>query len=224
MPKWSELVATHLHNLRLPPERRDEVIEEIAAHLEETSREALANGADEQQARERALAEVTDWRQFASDIRKAKQDEMSDRARRVLLPGMACFLAAALLERLLYAVRVWPKIIRVGHYGFFPVNWTWLLMLLFCGAAAAYFARRAGASTRQRLLAATLPVLAPAALFVVGACIALVAGFIMPSRSTPATVVLQGFAGYVLGSVIIPGAALAIGTVPFLWTREKRAA
>ncbi len=73
MPDWKQIVRTHLAPLQLPPERELEIIEELAQHLEAVYGEALARGMGEQEAIERALAQVADWRLLECEVSRAER-------------------------------------------------------------------------------------------------------------------------------------------------------
>jgi hypothetical protein len=50
MPNWNHIVRQHLAVLRLPPERKIEIVEELALHLEAAYEDALADGLSEAEA------------------------------------------------------------------------------------------------------------------------------------------------------------------------------
>ncbi|HEX6739600.1 MAG TPA: ABC transporter permease [Vicinamibacteria bacterium] len=58
MPEWKAEVRERLQGLRLKPERELELIEEIAAHLDDRYQECLAAGAAPEEARRAALGEL----------------------------------------------------------------------------------------------------------------------------------------------------------------------
>lgn len=57
MPEWKDEIAKLLTNLNLRPERENEIIEEISAHLQDRYAELRTQGASEEQAFHQALAE-----------------------------------------------------------------------------------------------------------------------------------------------------------------------
>ena len=101
MPDWKELVCGRMSGLALPPGERDEVIRELAAHLEECYAQACSEGMSDDEAVNvalREIPEVKDWRVLAADICGAKQETaMNDRKKNVWLPGIALLFAAGLL-------------------------------------------------------------------------------------------------------------------------------
>jgi hypothetical protein len=75
---WTPIVSERLAALELPDDERNEVIEEVAAHLRECADEIEATGvADETDVADRVLAQVSDWPRLASQIRRAKELRMS---------------------------------------------------------------------------------------------------------------------------------------------------
>ncbi len=73
MRDWKQVIRTHLAPLRLQPERELEIIEELAQHLEAVYEEALAAGAEEQEAYARALGQVADWRLLECEVSRAER-------------------------------------------------------------------------------------------------------------------------------------------------------
>jgi hypothetical protein len=75
---WTRIVSERLAGLELPAGERDEVIEEVAAHLRECADDIEAAGViDDSDVAERTLAQVSDWPKLASQIRRAKELRMT---------------------------------------------------------------------------------------------------------------------------------------------------
>jgi hypothetical protein len=223
---WHSMVAERLLAMRLAPDRRNEVVAEIAGHLEEAYQTCLERGLNEDEARPLVLSEVRSWEEFAHDICEATEDEMTDRVKALWLPGAACVLAAVLLERMFYvlAARAWT--VHLGPYGAFTlrgsilINPVFLVCLPACGAIAAWLARRSGASFNLTIVAATFPALLMAASMFVTAILGVIVGLINPGYLQPIPL-LEGLVIYFLGFVILPGVSLVLGALPFLGSREK---
>src|SRR5260370_12501573 len=62
MPEWRKLVSEHLGALALDPPERAEVVEEIAAHLDETFADLRHRSLAEQDATTRSLRAIPDSR------------------------------------------------------------------------------------------------------------------------------------------------------------------
>jgi predicted permease len=58
MPDWNEQIRKQLADLKLPPAREAEIVEELAQHAEDRYRELLSGGATEAEARRVALDEI----------------------------------------------------------------------------------------------------------------------------------------------------------------------
>ncbi len=72
---WMRIVSDRLAALELPDDERNEVIEEVAAHLQECADELEAAGVTD--AADRTMAQVSNWPQLAARIRRAKENRMN---------------------------------------------------------------------------------------------------------------------------------------------------
>ena len=101
MPDWKELVRRRMRGLALPPAERDDVIRELAAHLEECYAQARSEGLNQDEAFNFAMEEipeVKDWQRLAAAVCNAKQENaMNDRTKTVWLPGITLLFGAGLL-------------------------------------------------------------------------------------------------------------------------------
>ena len=92
MPDWKKLVRARLGPSALPPEHREQVISELAAHLEEVCQAARADGLTETEAERRALQEAGDWHVLGTNIQRAmrtKEQLMNQRTKSLWLPALA---------------------------------------------------------------------------------------------------------------------------------------
>jgi len=85
MPDWKHLVSERLGRTRLPPEEREEVVEEIALHFEECYDELCEVGSPDPEGY--TLAQVPDWKALGRKIQRVKEGLMSKRIR-VVVCGM----------------------------------------------------------------------------------------------------------------------------------------
>jgi hypothetical protein len=131
MPDWKKLVRERMTG-------DEDVIAELAAHLEETYEHALASGSRESDAIQLAQQEVDDWRVLATDIARARSEEglMNDRIKRLWFLMAVAWLAAGLSVMVLQRPDQ-PLQYLLGFY--LP----WLATLPLVCAAAAYLAQRA---------------------------------------------------------------------------------
>ena len=98
---WRRYVREHLPPLNVSAEREIEIVDELAVQLETTFDRARANGATEDEAMQRARAEVPDWNALANTL---------GRIERPFTPSLAAGagsggLMTGLIQDLRYAVR-----------------------------------------------------------------------------------------------------------------------
>ena len=79
MPDWDRIVGERLGRTKLPPEEHGEVVEELAAHLEDCYDELCEVGSPDPEGY--TLAQVPDWQFLGRKIRQAKEDSMYQIAR-----------------------------------------------------------------------------------------------------------------------------------------------
>jgi len=106
MGPWHEEIRRRLEGLRLAPAREAEIVEELAQHLEEEYRRATARGAGEAEARQHALALLSDGRLLAEGLRAVER-----MATEPVVPGRtrSGSLAADLWQDARYAARMFAK-------------------------------------------------------------------------------------------------------------------
>ncbi len=211
MGNWNKIVRERLHLAGLFPAQQDEIITEIASHLDDLCAQYRERGLSESEATERAIHEVTDWRGLAENIERSKQEEpMNRRTKQLWLPGLINLTAAMLV--LLFEVRLdfHPRVLT-EHSGtmlfYIPFYVPWLASLPFCGALAAYVCRRAGGDPWTRLASASFPAAAYLGFFALVLPIACFGPHFVPWGAV---------AVVVCAWVLIPGAALLLGALPFL--------
>jgi hypothetical protein len=101
MPDWKKLVHEQLEPHK-PLAHREEVVAELAAHLEECYAQARSQGLPDHAAVELTLEQVEDWRVLATKIARAKSAEvsmnhMSHKTKTVLLPSIAILFGVGLM-------------------------------------------------------------------------------------------------------------------------------
>jgi len=208
MPDWRKVVREHIGNLRLPQETTEEVIAELASHLEECENNAEHEEPDASELEVHAVK----WHKLARAIHRAKSEEalMNRRIRSLWLPSLANLLAALALMLLLDQLNFEePGIATFGHIAK-VVSLPWLLALPMSGALGALLAKHARGSCAQRLIAG----LAPS--FVWLAVMVTVGLFLIFDPRHFASVSLSDFVFSMLGLVVLPAVALLLGTLPFL--------
>jgi len=212
MPDWQQHVRERLGALGIGPEREEEVVSELAGHFEDAYEGCLERSTRPEQAFACAFSEVSNWSRLSREIRRAtEEDPMNERTKSLWLPGMVTLLFSSVL--LMYITRFGPLPVfvwidpRVPLLLYVP----WLVTLPVFGAVGAYWSRRAGGHMRERMIAGIFPVLMLAAAF----------GMILPialifEGHGWRVMQMKAMAIFLLGWVMIPGAALLLGALPFL--------
>jgi hypothetical protein len=209
-PDWKELVRERMGALGLPRDIQENVVNELAAHLQETYEAARSERIKEEEGVELALQEVNDWNVLAAKIQRAKSEEeiMNHRTKSLWLPGLLTFLGASASLMLIQFAGLQPRLEWIAHTGV-TVYWHWLASLPFFGALGAYLSQRSRGSTWARLGAG----LSPALVMLIVMCILL-----------PWGLAIDGFAFFRLvmfgvcltNWVLFPALALTLGAIPFL--------
>ena len=205
MPDWKQLVRKQMATLELPPDTKEDVIAELALHLEELSENARASGLTNSDATSLALKEVQNWRVLSAEISRARSKEqlMNFRTKSLWLPAMAGILGAGIAVTVLHWIDVRPLHLWTGSTHLF-FYWPWLAATPAIGALGAFLSRRAGGQVGSRLLAG----LAPALLVFVGS--------LMTGPIEPMTSYTDYYFYCATNWVLLPGLLLLLGTLPFL--------
>ena len=152
---------------------------------------------------------------------------MNDRTKRFWLPGGTVLLASAALLAILQLAGLSPYFphfwsVRFGstdvwlRHSFF-IYVPWLCVLPFLGGAAAYWSRRAGSTRAASIAVGMFPATVFLAAFAVFVPVSLAIDTLPPAK-----IFLPALAGQILSWVIIPGAALLLGVLPFFWLDESQ--
>jgi hypothetical protein len=224
---WHEHVRRELAGLALEPREREDVIEELAAHLEEAYDDLRARGLREDDAAQRCLDEVKNWRDLRRKILVARRENnvIPKRVSQLWLPCIltfGLFLGFNLLARPLL---IFGHSHEIGTHNGMPrmlppatILIPWLLSLPLVGAIGAFFSHRAGGTLRAMLSSAIFPVVPFLVFFIFGFPLALnitdqFARHFMLSTFFEGLVVL----------VLVPAAALLAGgiTVELLVSRRR---
>ncbi len=220
MPKWNQLVRERLGTLGIGAEREEEVVAELAAHFEDAYDDRLERSATPEQALASAFSEVKNWARLSRDIFRADQeDPMNERTRNLWLPGMVTLLFSSVLLMLITRYGPLPVFVWIDSRVPLLLYVPWLVSLPLFGAAGAYWSRRMGGAVRARIGAGVFPALMLAAAF----CVILPASILIQSFSlrtmqwkTFGSPFISAIVIFTLGWVVIPGAALLLGALPFL--------
>jgi hypothetical protein len=211
MPDWQKLVREHLAGSDLGHQEEDEVVAELAGHLEEAFESFCREGISEQDATRRALAQVADWNDLKRKIYlvRNKEDNMEPRVTRFWLPGLLGFALAMILDVASYRFLSHPLVLSLDRgTPILRFHISWIFALLFVGAIAAYLSRRAGGTLRTSLLSSIFPVLPIAAVFLVAIPTGLIVG-----HPIAYGIVAEKILYMALGWVLAPAAALLTGAL-----------
>lgn len=112
-PDWAALVREHLAR-----PCAEDVVSELASHLEEIFVDACARGAADTEAMKIALEHVDDWQALAREIARTKPEEesmndvaMSPRTKTVLLPSIAVLFTVGLMLLFVDRTAILPRIV-----------------------------------------------------------------------------------------------------------------
>jgi hypothetical protein len=209
MRDWKSLIEQRLAKLKLPKSEREEVVTELAAHLEDLSEDEKARGVRETESTVNALYESTDWRKLARGVQKSKRDNytLNSRSKTFWLPALVTLGAAEIFWAVLMRSALYE---RLSSSGVQPAALLFAT-LPFIGALGAYLSRRGGGKRFARMIAGIFPLVV---MFGVLA-IVLFANFI--TGRAP-------FAGYqhlhrwifLFVAALLPILAALVGTLPFL--------
>lgn len=222
MPDWLGEVRRKLADSKFSASERDEISRELAGYLDDLCNGSQASGADESSAVARAARELREDPYLGANLAFARKEKiMNYLTKGIWLPGLMNLVASVLCLAIFEAAGLGPHV--VGHFGsvvnYSPVtiSITWLCVLPFLGAGSACFSRRAGSGRALQVTAGLFPVLVFLAAIVV--VVPLNFGFTgLPGLNT----ILPAIAAGALSMVVIPGAALLLGVLPFLLTPAKR--
>ncbi len=221
MPDWRKLVGEHLATLALDPQEREEVIEELAAHFDETFMDLRKRGLTEENATSRCLGEVRDWNSLRRSLQTARRKEnvMSNRVTQLWLPGLLTFMLSMGLLALTQIYGPKPWILREVYAGRMDHSWghppmavvyiPWLFTLPLVGAIGAFLSYRAGGSRRAIFFSIIFPVVPFLAVILVLTPVILAFDRFIAHNPVPASIPVAA-----LGLVFLPGVALLAGGFP----------
>ena len=206
MPDWRFYVRDHLGSLCLPQTAEEEVVGELAGHLEELYAALRAEGVPEEKAVSQTCARAGNWEELRRGIVLARQEEsMQDRVRQIWVPSLVTLVSSwgALALLIWAAVTTHPSDPR-GVILYLP----WLLLLPVIGAVGGYLSRRARGTGWRVYLAGTFPALAAAIVFLLTIPSAFAFG--INPKAVPGFRFAE-VAAAAINWVILPGIALCMG-------------
>ena len=167
MHDWQDAIREKLAGIVLSRCQREDLIAELANHLEDLHAELLASGITEPEASAKCLEQLNDVPQIAAVVKRSEiwEDAMNRRSRTFWLPGLITLtLASVSLMGMQQFTFSRPRVHWVDG-GAVAVGFVWLASLLPCGALGAYLSRRAGASRWISIIASLFPSIVMLAVF-----------------------------------------------------------
>ena len=151
MPDWKKIVRKNLLVLVVCS---PELIEELAAHLEDSYEAALCGGVPAEAAFQQTIGQIEGGCGVWLVMRFLQEELMSGFIRNLAVPGLLTSAAAWLFHWALAPRHIRPEVLwLVG--GQLPL-WWWCLLPI-CGALGAFLFQRKGGSRLQRIAASLLP-------------------------------------------------------------------
>lgn len=219
MRNWQAEVRRKFEKFEMP----EEVLREIAGHLEELYETSRNEGTSEEDAIGYCNTELGDVAEVGGRILQIRGgiSFMNSRVKRVWIPGAVAFAAAIALIELMPRLH-WHTSIIVVHGMVFAMYIPWLMALPFCGAAGAYLSRRSGGRTVASILSGLFPAIVPLASFGLFAFTPIIVDHQMVLLHHPI-----GLFRMVRDWVMFPAIALLFGVIPVCIlmrnSRENRA-
>jgi hypothetical protein len=207
-------VHRHLASVRVDDRRRREIGAELAAHLEDAYVAAVRGGCTEAEAVACAMERVPDWSALAVAVERSADEDsiMTRQAITVLLPGTTMLLAAATGMSLVVSSTPPDRWLDPRwEVPALAAGLTFLFYLLL-GAIGAAWSRHVGGSPGERLAAGVFPLVLHMAIAgpVVGADM-----LYALSRGRAGLNLSVNFINMILVMLVVPGAALLLGVLPF---------
>src|SRR5208283_2926637 len=142
MPDWREVARRKLTPLALDAKREEEIITELAGHLEDLYEDSIRQGKSEVEALQLALSDAADWDELRREIQLVANAEvgMNYRVKTLWFPGACTIVLSGIILRLLQVSSApapyvfWPR-----HDTPLIVYWQWFLCLPLVGAIGAYW-------------------------------------------------------------------------------------
>lgn len=219
MHDWQEVVRRKLASERMSRSQRDDVVAELADHLEDFHAELLASGLTEPEASTKCLEQLSNLQQIAIAAQRSHvlEGAMNRRSKTFWLPGLVTLTLASVSLMLMQLFTFSRPRVHWVDGGAVAMGYVWLVSLLPCGALGAYLSRRAGGTRLSSIIASLFPSLTMLAVF----SIILPVGIFI-ERNTYIIHHLGYFGLGLLVWIVVPGAALLLGALPILWRTNSR--
>ena len=228
MLDWEKLVSRRLAQLELEERERQEVIGELAGHLEEIYEAIRQKGASHDDASRAALLQVDNWNKLQREIyvARTKEKAMNARTSRLWVPSFVT-LAASVITLVAFGLLGLPP----GPLGSRPHHeeWSshliggitggphavneytvWLMALPLIGALGARLSSRSGGTLREIIISGVFPAVGWLTIVLFLLSFAASLGHGLEAVTAPV-----GPLGLITVLVIIPGACLLLGVLVY---------
>jgi hypothetical protein len=201
--------------MHLTPAQQEEVVDELAAHLEDLSQEQIDGGMSESQALQRILDQESNWRELGRKIERAKEGAMNNRTRQFWVPALVS-LTASMTWMMALQIASSKLEMPWKHAGLAVLPYVvWVITLPLIGAATGYWSLRAGSGRPTRMAAVAFPSIVMAVLWLV------LLGVVLARKAPQPFLTLNFSYGFLLW-VVVPAAALLLGTLPLSRAEKSR--
>jgi len=246
MSDWHREVSRKLEKSKFSSEEREEISRELSDYLEDFCDDASSRGLDGRTATQQAILELNEDKKLAANLFRARREgnmNLNDRTKQFWLPVIVILIASAALlatfqigaswaygayapmqplrnPRNLAAIMVNSR--RSGAVALM-IYLAWLYTLPFLSALGAYWSRRAGSGLPAQIVTGLSPLILFSAIFVgqyAGAFKGSSLSFLAMGSLPPAHIFFPFWttvSNLVLTWIMIPGAALLLGVLPFFW-------
>ncbi len=211
MPDWLKIARERLGPLGLEAKRQEEIVLELAGHLEDLYADALRQGRSHAEALHSAFGAASNWNNLRREIELAANEEgiMNYRVKTLWLPGAFTLALSGIVLRLFQIPSAPSPNVFWAQTGL-VVYWRWLACLPVIGAVGAFWSRHLGGRLMERALAVSLPALGMVSLPLLMFPFVLVYDLIRfhSFPFVPMAILLFGWG-------VVPEAALLVGALPF---------
>jgi len=238
MPHHHGILKERLGDLALEPRREEEIVCELSEHLEDEAAALEARGVTPKDAVQKALDSVSDWPALRSEIVRAETGgtNMNYRTKVLWLPALGAFILSSSVLAVFQSAGLVPRFIwlsdRMSMGLYYTFYTPWLALLPVVGAVVALWSQLVGGRAIHRLLAALAPAVGMLGVFLIGPFIGLLIYALLPLfphevAHRPALNLhappIAGVTAMLVSWVLLPGAGLVIGAVPFLRKTQRQA-
>ncbi len=220
MSEMQDYVREQLKGLGLDEGEREDVISEIAMHLELVVEDCCSERLTAEETRHQVESSFGDKSRLLKGIRRAKEGGMKERLWRMWVPALSVgFLA---FESQMVILRFGGNLrTYTVDDAYYVYSWVWLFTVAGTGALGAWWSRREGGSVRERLvvamapwemMAGLIPLTLPLEFLVQG-----IVNHALPYAFTHPKVLGAGFFW-----MFHPAIASFIGAIPFLFGQQGK--